>query len=204
MSDLFTDDERQALKDAVTAAEARTGAEIVLMVVARSLDTRTAEMTAAAVTALALPALLLPFQTVPALVIWLAQLVLFVVLATLLPMIDASSRLIGRERRTAAVRAAAEAQFFNHGLRNTAERAAVLIYVSMAEREAHVLYDDIAGTKVGPAQWRGLAGDLARGIKAGDAPAAMQRAATRAGDFLAPHFPRREDDTDELPNVIIG
>ena len=73
----------------------------------------------------------------------------------------------------------------------------------MAEREAHVLWDDAAGAKVGAGQWRGLAGDLARGIKAGDAVGALETAAGRAGDLLAPHFPRREDDTDELPNVVI-
>ena len=80
----------------------------------------------------------------------------------------------------------------------------MLIFVSMAEREAHVLYDDAAGAKVGPAQWRGLAGGVARGIKAGDAGGALAAAATRAGDLLAPHFPRAEDDGNELPDVVTG
>ena len=81
---------------------------------------------------------------------------------------------------------------------------AVLIFVAMDERAAHVLYDDVAGERVGPAQWRGLAGDLARGIKAGNPADAMASAATRAGDLLAPHFPPHGDDPDELPNVILG
>lgn len=203
MSEVFTEAERERLHAAVAAAEARTGAEVVLMVVRRATETRTAEMTAAALLALAVPAALLPFDQVSALVIWLAQLVVFVLAAVLLPASGLGHRLIAKERRSAMVRAAAEAQFFSHGLRNTDERAAVLIFVSMAEREAHVLFDDAAGAKVGPAQWRGVAGDLARGIKAGDAVAALEAAATRAGDLLAPHFPRREDDTDELPNVVL-
>ena len=153
---------------AVAAAETRTGAEVVLMVVRRATDTRTAEMTAAAILALAVPAALLPFaQRAPrsssgslsSSPSWLA--------AVLLPATGAraSAAQPRNSRSVDAVRAAAEAQFFSHGLRNTDERAAVLIFVSMAEREAHVLFDDAAGAKVGPAQWRGVAGDLARGIK---------------------------------------
>ena len=203
MTELFTEAERARLDAAVAAAEARTGAEVVLMVVRRATDTRLAEMTAAAILALAVPAALLPFAGVPALVIWLAQLVAFVLAAVLLPATGLGHRLIGRGRRAARVRAAAEAEFFSRGLRNTDQRAAVLIFVSMAEREVQVLYDDAAGAKVGPAQWRGLAGELARGIKAGDAVAALEAAATRAGALLTPHFPRAEDDTDELPNVVL-
>ena len=199
----FTDEEQARLRAAVEAAEARTGAEIVVMAVRRSTDRKAAEMAAAGAAALALPTALLPFPEVSALVIWLAQLVTFVLLAILLPALDIGARLIGPERRAAAVRRAAQAQFFSHGLRNTGERAAVLLFVSMAEREAHVLWDDAAGSKVGAGQWRGLAGDLARGIKAGDTVQALEAAAGRAGELLAPYFPRREDDRDELPNVVI-
>ena len=203
MREVFSEAEEARLREAVAGAEARTGAEVVLMVVRRSTDYRAAEMVAAGAASLALPAVLLPFEGVPALVIWLAQLVLFVVLALALPAGDAGVRLAPRERRSADVRAAAEAQFFGHGLRNTRDRAAVLLFVSMAEREAHVLYDDAAGAKVGAGEWRGLAGELARGIR-GDAVGAMARAAGRAGDLLAPHFPRQGDDEDELPDVVIG
>ena len=202
MSALFTEDERERLTAAVRAAEARTGAEIVLMVVRRATDFRAGEIAAAALAALSLPAALLPFGEVPALLIWIAQLVLFAGLGALLPRLGAGARLAGAERRGRAVRAAAEAQFFSRGLRNTEDRAAVLIFVAMAEREAHVLYDDAAGAAVGPAQWRGLAGDLARGIRAGDPLGAMTAAAARAGDLLAPHLPPRADDADELPNLV--
>ena len=198
----LSETDRERIERAVAEAEARTGAEIVVMVAEDVTDPRAWEVTVAAVLALALPGLLLAFETVPALVIWLAQLVLFVALSVLLPVVGAGRRLMGAERRAAAVRAAAEAAFFARGLRNSSRRAAVLIFVALAEREAHVLWDDAAGA-VGEGQWRGVAGDLARGMRGGAAVEALCQAARRAGELLAGRFPRSTDDANELPDVIV-
>ena len=198
----FTDEEKAQLEAAVQAAEATTGAEIVVMVVDGVTDYRAAEMTLASIAALVLPGALLPFSFVPALWIWLAQLVLFVILAVLLPLLAGGRRLVGRARVERDVRAAAGAQFFARGLRNTSRRAAVLIFVAPEERCVELLYDDAAGA-VGEGQWRGVAGALARGMK-GDAPvAAITAAVAEAGRLLAARFPREANDADELPNVII-
>ena len=198
----FTEEERTRLEEAVRAAEATTGAEIVVMVVDGVTDYRAAEMTLAGVAALVLPGVLLPFSFVPALWIWLVQLVLFVVLAVLLPLLAGGRRLVGRARVERDVRAAAEAQFFARGLRNTTRRAAVLIFVAPEERCAVLLYDDAAAA-VGEGQWRGVAGGLARGMKGGAPVMAIEEAVGTAGRLLSGHFPRGADDADELPNVII-
>ncbi len=198
----FTEEDRAAVEAAVREAEAGTSAEIVVMLVRRAIDTRAAEIMAAAIAALGLPTALLPFEEVSALLIWVAQLAVFVALATLLPLLGLGTRLVGKEARGKAVRAAAEAQFYAHGLRNTDERAAVLIYVALAERAVEVVTDDAAGA-VGPAQWRGLAGDLARRLKAGQARDGLCEAARRAGDLLSGRFPPRAGDRNELPDVIV-
>ena len=198
-----TDEERARLEAAVREAEATTGAEIVVMVVDGVTDYRAAEMTLAGVAALVVPGALLPFSFVPALWIWLAQLVLFVVLAVLLPLLAGGRRLVGRARVEADVRAAAQAQFFARGLRNTTRRAAVLFFVAPEERCVELLYDDAAAS-VGEGQWRGVAGTLARGMKGEDPVAAIEKAVAEAGRLLAGRFPREPGDADELPNVIIG
>ena len=201
--DLFTQDERARLDAAVADAEARTGAEIVLMVLRRATDTRSAEMVLAALLALGLPAALLPFPEVPALVIWLAQLVSFVAFAVLFPVFDLGVRLLPQDRLRREVREAAEAQFFAHGLRNTKERAAVLVLVAWAERQVEIVWDDRAGEAVGPAEWRGVAGTLARDLKAGGRTDALCAAAARIGDLLSGPFPRGSGDENELPDVIL-
>ena len=202
MSELFSPEEHARLEAAVADAEARTGAEVVLMVVRASTDGRAIEAILAAAAALAVPAVLLPFAGVSALVIWLVQLAAFAGLFVLARAVGLGVRLTPRAVREAQVRAAAQAQFFAHGLQGTRARAAVLIFVSMAEREAQVLWDEAAGRAVGPAEWRGVAGELARGIRT-DRVRALEGAASRAGDLLAAHFPPAEDDTNALPDVIV-
>ena len=203
MVEVFTTQERAAVEAAVAEAERRTGAELVVMATARATDYRAEEMTAAAIAALSLPALLLFDASIPALTIWVAQLVLFVTLGFLLPLLRFGRFVVGERRLAADVRSAAEAEFFAHGLRNTGTRAAVLIYVAKDERRVEVLCDDAAAEAVGEAEWRGLAGDLARRMKAGEMAAGLEAAARRAGDLLAPHFPRASDDENELPDVIV-
>lgn len=202
VSDILSDEDRAAVEAAVAEAEASTSAEVVVMVVRSASDYRAAEMTAAGLAALTLPALLLPFEEVSALLIWVCQLALFVILGAALPMLGVGARLVGAKRRAADVRAAAEAQFYAHGLRNTDDRAAVLIYVAMNERMVEVVTDD-AARAVGPAQWRGLAGDLARRLKAGQARDGLREAAGRAGALLAGPFPPGDQNPNELPDVIV-
>ena len=64
MSELFSPEEHARLEAAVADAEARTGAEVVLMVVRASTDGRAIEAILAAAAALAVPAVLLPFAGV--------------------------------------------------------------------------------------------------------------------------------------------
>ncbi|MBB4659811.1 hypothetical protein [Parvularcula dongshanensis] len=204
VEDLFEEEERERIEAAVAEAETRTGAEIVVMVVRHATDYRTVEMTAAGIAALTLPAVLLPFPSVPALMIWLCQLVLFAILGVVLPAVGVGRRLVGKARLARDVRAAAEAEFFAHGLRDTGERAAVLIYAAMAERSVEVLCDTRASEVIGRGEWRGLAGDLARRLKAKQPIEGLTEAAARAGDLLAPHFPPGSGTGNELPDVIVS
>ncbi|WP_051881314.1 hypothetical protein [Parvularcula oceani] len=203
MVDLFEEEERARIEAAVATAERACGAEIVVMVVQAATDYRALEFLLAAVLALALPGLLLAFPTVPALFIWLAQLVLFILLGVSFPAMSLGRRIVGRARRERDVRAAAEAQFYAHGLRRTRARAAVLIFVAFEERMVELLYDDAAGAAVSPAEWRGLAGHLARRMKARETVAGLEEAAARAAELLAPHLPPDDADRNELPDLIV-
>jgi putative membrane protein len=204
MVEVFTPAERAELETAVAEAEARTSAEIVVMVVRSATDYRTAEIMAAAIASLALPAALLPFTAIPALVIWVAQLALFVGLALLLPALTAGRFLVGRSRIGEDVAARARAEFFAHGLRRTEKRAAVLIFVALGEHMVEILPDDAAAKAVSQEGWDQLAHDLAAAIKGGNLVGGLKAASAQTADLLSGEMPAGEDKRDELPNVITG
>lgn len=203
MVDLFTDDERARLEKAVQGAEARTSAEIVVMVKRSATDYASVETMAAAIASLAVPAFLLPFTAIPALVIWVAQLAVFAILAIVLPMISAGRWFVGRERVMRDAQATAQAEFYAHGLRRTSKRAAVLIFVAMREHVVEVLADDGATTVVADDAWAELARDLAARMKAGDAVGGLEAAAARVGNLLEDALPPVEGRDNELPDVIV-
>lgn len=203
MVDVLSEDDRTRINEAVKAAESKTSAEIVVMVMRQATDYRTVEILTAAAVALAVPAVLLPFSSIPALTIWVAQLLAFVVLTLVLPRFGAGRLLLGKDRITDDVRAVAQAEFFAHGLRRTSERAAVLVFVALAEHRVELLCDDRASELVEDADWRRIASSLAARMKDGRTVEGLEAAATEIGELLAEHLPQDEGGgTDELPNVI--
>ncbi|GGY52057.1 TPM domain-containing protein [Parvularcula lutaonensis] len=206
MVDLFTEEERERLEKAVAAAEARTSAEIVVMVKRGATDYAAVEVMAAAIASLALPAALLPFTAIPAFVIWVAQLALFAILAILLPMVSAGRFLVGRERVARDVRAVAEAEFYAHGLRRTSKRAAVLLMVAMREHRIEVLADDAAQAvidSIDRADWEEIIGRLAARLREGAVVEGLEDAVSLIADALETRLPPEEGKADELPNVIV-
>ncbi|NRA29553.1 MAG: hypothetical protein HRU11_04760 [Parvularculaceae bacterium] len=204
MVDFMTEDSRARLQSAVSRAEKRTSAEIVVMVMRHSTDYRAVEFMAAAILAMALPAALLPFASLPALWIWLAQLVMFVTLAMAFPILRIGRFLVGDDRMSRDVQAAARAEFFAHGLRRTKQRAAVFLFVTIREQKVQVLYDDGAAAIVPEEAWGDLASFIATRMKAGDGVSGLEEAVSKVADLLESDLPPMVDDEDELPNVIMG
>jgi putative membrane protein len=196
-------DDRARIEAAVKAAETRTSAEIVVMVAKAATDYRAVELMAAAVLSLALPAILLPFPSISALTIWVAQLVLFGLLATLLPAAGAGRFLVGSRRVQGDARAMAEAEFFAHGLRRTSSRAAVLLFVALREHKVELLWDDAAEPHLGDGKTEPILSDVASRIRAGELTEGLELATARLADCLEGALPPREGRSNELPNVIL-
>lgn len=203
MVDLITEEEASRLERAVQQAESRTSAEIVLMVRRSATDYAAVETMAAAIASLALPAALLPFTSIPALVIWIAQLLLFAALAILLPMVSAGRWFVGRGRVVRDVEATARAEFFAHGLRRTSRRGAVLVFVAMREHVVDVIADDGASAAVDDGTWADVAAMLAARIRDGDVVGGLEATAGRIADLLAEKLPPDDGSGDELPNLIV-
>jgi putative membrane protein len=112
-------------------------------------------------------------------------------------------RLLAHERVLAEeVSQAAQRSFLKNGLRNTRDRTGVLLFVSLRERRVQILADSGIHEKVGDAFWSAEVARVVSGIRAGRPAEGMIEAIRSIGDKLADHFPRKEDDSNELPDQL--
>lgn len=87
--------------------------------------------------------------------------------------------------------------------RRTHGRTGILIYLSLAEHRAEIVADIAIAEKVSPDVWGEAMAALIGEIKAGRPGAGMVAAVEQVGAVLAEHFPRAEDDRNELPDRLI-
>ncbi|GAB5350066.1 TPM domain-containing protein [Alteriqipengyuania sp. 357] len=88
--------------------------------------------------------------------------------------------------------------------RRTHGRTGVLIFVSLAEHRAQIVADSAIAEKVDPEVWGEAMVDMLREIKAGQLGAGIAAGVRDVGEILAPHFPRADDDQNELPDRLIA
>ena len=101
------------------------------------------------------------------------------------------------------VRARAVTSFKIGAERRTHGRTGVLIYLSLAERRAEIVADEAIAGMVAPEVWGAAMATLVGEIRKGHAAAGMIGAVEQVGAVLAQHFPRAEDDINELPDRLI-
>ncbi|HUQ14109.1 MAG TPA: hypothetical protein VM055_07530 [Novosphingobium sp.] len=87
--------------------------------------------------------------------------------------------------------------------RRTHGRTGILIYLSMREHRAEIVADQAIVSKVAPEVWGDAMAALLAEIKHGRLADGMIAAVERVGKVLAEHFPRAEDDVNELPDRLI-
>ena len=103
----------------------------------------------------------------------------------------------------ARVRRRAVTNFKIGAERRTHGRTGVLIYLSLAERRAEIVADDAIAAKVSPEVWGAAMATLVGEIRNGRAAAGLVGAVAQVGAVLAEHFPRADDDVNELPDRLI-
>jgi len=95
------------------------------------------------------------------------------------------------------------ASFYENGLHKTREENGVLIFISVFERKVWILADRGVNEKIDHSEWEKIIADLTSGIKKGNQCGAIVSAVGAVGAVLREKFPYREDDTNELDNLII-
>jgi len=95
-------------------------------------------------------------------------------------------------------------QYFKVGAeRRTAKRVGVLLYLSLDERMAEIVADQAIHARVAPERWGEAMAALLDRVRAGDPAGGMCAAVARIGGIVAEHFPKTEDDVNELPDRLI-
>lgn len=107
----------------------------------------------------------------------------------------------GLQADHAQVRAKAEQLFVRHGLDKTAERNAVMVYVSLRERALVVLGDEGIHQRMGTPAWESLVAEALQEAKAHGLLQSFCVLVRHLGEQLGQHFPRRTDDRNELPDA---
>jgi putative membrane protein len=105
-----------------------------------------------------------------------------------------------RDRR---VRARAITCFKVGAERRTHGRTGILIYLSMAEHRAEIVADQAIAAKVPAEVWGDAMAAMLAELKQDRLADGLIAAITRVGALLAEHFPRAEDDRNELPDRLI-
>ena len=103
----------------------------------------------------------------------------------------------------ARVRARAVTCFKVGAERRTHGRTGILIYLSMREHRAEIVADASIAAKVSPEVWGEAMAAMLIEIRAGRIGDGMVAAVERVGVVLAEHFPRHENDVNELPDRLI-
>lgn len=218
----LTADDHALVTAAVAAAERETDGEIVTIVARRSDAYHDAALHWAVLAMLLVPAVLAfaPWlahrlaepiaggwnePAAPALLTatLVAQATAFLLVRAALSYRPLRLALTPRATKARRVRARAMALFAASAEQRTVARTGVLLYLSLDERRAEIVADAAIHRLVAPDVWGEAMGALLPDLRAGRPGAGMAAAVARIGTVLAEHFPKTEDDVNELPDRLI-
>ena len=200
---VLSDFDRARIKNAVAEAEKKTAGEIFTVVARESDDYRFIPILWATLIALVVPLPLIFLTLLPASLIFLIQLAVFVILALALSHPTVKPHVIPHGVLHGAVRTLSVQQFLAHGLHTTEQRTGVLIFVSLMERRAEIIADAGISAKVDDAVWQAAMEKLVGEIRAGRLADGLIAAIETTGTVLARHFPQGANDRNELPNGLV-
>jgi putative membrane protein len=202
----LNDEAKQALRASIGTVEAKSSAEVVIAVRARSGHYHHVGFAVGALAAFAALAFTLFSRWEFSLWSILFDPVLCGVVAGLAAsQIPPLSRwLTPPSIRRAWVRRAARATFYEKGIRLTRGRTGVLIYVSLLERMCEVVCDSGVLGAVARGPWDRAVEALQEAVARGGSGVDVAREIEALGAVLAPVLPRAEDDENELPDEVCG
>lgn len=219
----LTPEEHRIVSQAVGEAESETSGEIVTVLADRSDDYQDVALLWAAALAFTAMSLFAAFPT-PFMGLWdsliggwshewttgeLASmtiglgLIAFVVGWAVQLWEPLKFALIPAPLKTSRCHAQAIKHFKVGAERRTAGQTGVLIYLSMREHRAEIVAEESIAEKVNAEVWGEAMGDMLSLIRKGRVADGMAAGVRDVGWVLAQHFPRSDDDENELPDRLI-
>ena len=217
----FNADEKERIRKAISEAEAHTSAEIVPVLTDSSgRYDRAEDLAGCTLAVLTLTVLWSSFQGVsadgawqdrsaPELILGLGPIILTLVVGFALGVFLASRswglrRLFCRvPEMEACLKERAMQAFQMHRVGNTREATGVLIFISTFERMVYVMGDSESSKHLRNDDFVEVKDAIIRGFKEEKYGEGLAQGIQLCGQKLAPHFPRKEDDQDELSNDLI-
>jgi putative membrane protein len=197
--------DKARVADAIRAAEAKTSGEIFCVIARHSSDYRLVPIAWAAALALLVPLPAIYLTTWSAEMIYVSQLIAFLIVAAVLSHPKLRFHIVPRRAKHDRAHAEAMRQFWAQGLHKTAHRTGVLIFASVAERYAEIVADVGINEKVTPEVWNAAMQALIAGTK-GDRPAdGFIAAIGQCGAVLEEHFPLAPGavNPDDQPDKLV-
>lgn len=215
---LFTDRDREAVNQAVQAAESGTSAEIVPVVAAESGRYDRAEDIIGlwfALLSLSAAWVLAPLPVTEVghwgaphkgwhlATLVVAALVGFCVGVVIGNRVDVLRRLFApRVQMQEEVYARARAVFFDNRVHHTSGSAGVLLYVSLFEHMAAIIVDQTVLQKLGQEKVDALCAEFTQRLHRGPRTEALCETIRSVGQTLSPLLPRTDHDVNELPDAL--
>ncbi len=199
----LSDTERTAVEHAIVAAERSTSAEFAVVVAPASGDYRLYPLLWTAVAALSagvVAAVVDPGLTART---WLAVEGVAAVVSGLVFHVPAvHALLVPALVKRAAASDAARVQFATRVSGRTEDRGGVLLFVSVAERYVEIVADRAVADHVTDAAWGEVTNRFVAGARLGRFAEALVAAIEGCAAILAPHFPARPDQRNELSDRV--
>lgn len=202
---LFTDADKKSIEAAVAAAELKSAGEIVVAHVRQSDDYDAERGLVAALAFMTVTFALQAF--LPELTTLLAvgvSAVCAVLTWLVLGLPGLRRQVVSEARRHDAARLRASQLFLQRGIHCTRDRTGVLIFISELERQVVMIGDSGINAQLADHGWQDWVQVITTAIRKDSAAQGVVNVVNALGEVLAQHFPRRSDDTNELPDAVIS
>jgi putative membrane protein len=200
---MIAETDKLRITTAIREAESQTAGEIFCVIARHSSDYRLVPVAWAAAIALfsPLPVLALTHWSAP--VVYLLQIIAFLIATIALSNDKIKFRIVPRQAKHDRAHAEAMRQFLVQGIDKTEHRTGVLIFASAAERYVEIVADAGINDRIAASVWNDAIGALVAAIKAGRPGDGFVAAIERCGAVLAVHFPPGSLKRDELPDKLL-
>jgi putative membrane protein len=200
---MIEDADKIRITAAIREAEAHTSGEILCVIARHSSDYRLVPVAWAATVALFAPLPFLALTNWSAPVVYLLQIMAFLIAAVALSNEKIRFHIVPRRAKHDRAHTEAMRQFFAQGIDKTEHRTGVLIFASAAERYVEVIADAGINDKVSATVWDNAVQALVAAIKTGHPGDGFVAAIEQCGAVLAAHFPPGALKRDELPDKLL-